>query len=264
MLDPYLRWLTEVELAGRPDAARVASELGDVVRRIADAAGDVRGRRALDIGTGTGAVAAGLRERGARVVGVDLDVAALARGPARPAVAGDARALPFADGTFAATVHRSVLVHLDDRGRAVAEERRVLGPRGRVSASESLGADLELRARDPGIVRVWEAGLRQILREAARAPLDAEGLSSLYRDAGFDAVRVETEVRPAPLDSPAAIVRAFTARPPAGDAAADAWRSAGVPAALVDEFLARLAAEAERGTPPALLVVEGYLTARAG
>ena len=262
MLDAYLRWLTEVELAGRPDAARVASELAVVVRRIADAAGDVRGRRVLDVGTGTGAVAAAIAARGGRVVGVDLDVAALGRGPARSGVGADAHALPFADETFFATVHRSVLVHMHDRGGAVAEELRVLAPGGRVSASESLGADLGLRARDPGIVRVWEAGLRQILREAAREPLDAERLSSLYRDAGFDDVRVETEVRPAPLDSPAAIVRAFAARPPAGDAAADAWRSAGVPAGLVDEFLARLAAEAERGAPAALLVVEGYLTAR--
>ena len=98
--------------------------------------GDLRGRRVLDLGCGTGRLAAALAERGAKVWGVDSSAEMLARARAwvDPRVGlkqGRAEALPFRDGWFERAVLRLV-VHLVDRPRALPELARVLAPAGRV------------------------------------------------------------------------------------------------------------------------------------
>lgn len=98
--------------------------------------GDLRGRRVLDLGCGTGRLAAALAERGAKVWGVDPSAEMLARARASvdPRVGlkqGRAEALPFRDGWFERAVLRLV-VHLVDRPRALPELARVLAPAGRV------------------------------------------------------------------------------------------------------------------------------------
>lgn len=62
--------------------------------------------------------------------------ARLARHPAFVARAvADAQALPFGDAAFDAVVANHMLYHLPDRGRVLAEIRRVLGPGGRLYAA---------------------------------------------------------------------------------------------------------------------------------
>lgn len=265
-------WLQEKELAGRRDAARVADELTSVARRIAEGAAIEDGSRVLDIGSGAGAVAFAAADRGARVAAVDVDIGALGRGrelgrsidaPVLHAGA-DARALPFADDSFDASVHRSVLVYMDRRERAAAEERRVLRPGGTVSCSESLGTGLDLETYDPGIDRVWRGGLREILMETPDAfTLSSAQLLALYQEAGFEDVSVAAVRHAVSLDSQDVVVRAFALAPPAGLSAKERWQRAGIAGGLIDEFLARLATEAERDRPATLLASEGFLTARA-
>jgi malonyl-CoA O-methyltransferase len=87
----------------------------------------------LDIGTGTGALAAALG--GARPL-VLLDLAhgmtrtAAARLPGTLPCDGDARSLPFRDGSFATVVSSSVYQWLEDLPAAFTEVARVLRPGG--------------------------------------------------------------------------------------------------------------------------------------
>jgi SAM-dependent methyltransferase len=101
-------------------------ELFDLVVR----EGDLRGRRVLDAGGGTGLFAAALAERAlCRVWLVDPSAEMLDQARARvPDGVGlkqaSAESLPFKDGWFERAVARSS-VHLWDRPRAFAEVRRV-------------------------------------------------------------------------------------------------------------------------------------------
>ena len=265
-------WLQEKELAGRADAARIAEELTGVARRIAEAARIEEGSRVLDVGSGTGAVALAAADRGGMVTATDLDAGALRRGRdlARSLEApvlytlADARGLPFPDASFDVSAHRSVLVYMERRERAVTEERRVLRPGGAVSCSESLGAGLDLESDDPGIDRVWRGGMREILIDAPDAfTLSAPHLLALYEQNGFQEVSVAAVRHDVVLDSPDAVARTLATSPSIGLSARERWQRAGVAAPLVDEFLARLSADAERGRPATLVASEGFLTARA-
>lgn len=264
-------WLQEKELVGRPDATRIADELTRVARRIVESAPIEEGSRVLDVGSGTGAVALAAVDRGGRVIATDLDADALRRGrdlarsleaPVRHSLA-DARALPFPDASFEVSVHRSVLVYMESRDRAVTEERRVLRPGGAVSCSESLGAGLDLESDDPGIDRVWRGGMREILLDTPDAfTLSSSQLLGLYERNGFEEVSVAAVRHDVVLDSPDAVARNLATSPPIGLSARERWQRAGVAPPLVDEFLARLSADAERGRPATLVASEGFLTAR--
>jgi SAM-dependent methyltransferase len=92
----------------------------------------------LEIGVGTGLVAAALARRGRAVVGVDLSLPMLRhaadRMPGR-VVAGDALRLPVGSDSVAATVMIHVLHVVGDVAAALAEAGRVVRPGGRVVVS---------------------------------------------------------------------------------------------------------------------------------
>jgi ubiquinone/menaquinone biosynthesis C-methylase UbiE len=97
------------------------------------------GARVLEVGCGTGAVArmVAARPRVASVVGLDpspvfVDHARrLAAGVANLSyVVGSGTALPFDDGAFGAVVFHTVLSHIPDAGRALAEAARVTAAGG--------------------------------------------------------------------------------------------------------------------------------------
>jgi ubiquinone/menaquinone biosynthesis C-methylase UbiE len=92
--------------------------------------GDVRGRRVLDLGAGTGHYAFWSMAHGARSA-VALDFAAeMLAGAPRPAVVADAARLPFRAGAFDLVVAALVMSFVDDRGQLVREVARVLCPGG--------------------------------------------------------------------------------------------------------------------------------------
>ena len=147
--------------------------------------GDLAGRRVLEVGCGTGRLAAALAERGARVWGVDPspEMLAQARADAGKRVGfkqGRAEALPFKDGWFERAVLRLV-VHLVDRPRALPELARVLAPGGRAAIATFVPEHFEaywLTAVFPQIAEI----------DRARFPEPAT-LAAELADAGFGPVR---------------------------------------------------------------------------
>ncbi|HVP74660.1 MAG TPA: methyltransferase domain-containing protein [Gaiellaceae bacterium] len=149
--------------------------------------GDLRGRRVLDVGCGTGMLAAALAEReAARVWAIDAEPAMLdvarARVPAGVGLkTGTAEELPFRDGWFERVVLRLV-VHLVDRARALPELARVLAAEGRAA----------IATFDPShFDRFWLNRLFPSLEaiDRARFPEPAE-LGRELAAAGFAASRV--------------------------------------------------------------------------
>jgi demethylmenaquinone methyltransferase/2-methoxy-6-polyprenyl-1,4-benzoquinol methylase len=96
--------------------------------------------RVLDIAAGTGVSTAELARSGAYPVGLDLSLGMLAAGhaarPEVPLLAGDALALPFADGSFDAVTISFGLRNVQNTQAALAEMARVTRPGGRLVICE--------------------------------------------------------------------------------------------------------------------------------
>jgi SAM-dependent methyltransferase len=161
-----------------------AAELEEQVRAFVLPRGD---ERALDVGTGAGALALALAPHVREVVGVDRvpELLTLAReraGDLRDVtfVEGDATALPFDDGSFDLGCTLRTLHHVPRPELVLAELARVTRPGGRllvvdqiapVDPLEALAVDRFERARDPGHARLLpEIDLRHLF-EANRLAL---------------------------------------------------------------------------------------------
>lgn len=164
---------------------------------------DLRGRRVLEVGCGTGLFAAALAERAvAKVWAVDAspEMLAVARAQA-PRVAfrqASADRLPFKPAAFERAVARLV-VHVLDHPRAFAELRRVLQPDGR----------LVIASFDPAHVRGYWLNrfFPSILTiDLARFPA-VETLDRELREAGFAAVRPIHHRQRATIDRATALER---------------------------------------------------------
>ncbi|MBL7260918.1 class I SAM-dependent methyltransferase [Paractinoplanes lichenicola] len=164
-----------------------------------DAAGVDKGHHLLDVGTGTGTVAALAAARGASVVAVDaepsmLEVAAT-RLPARATVLATLPVLPFPARSFDASVGNFVINHVGNPAAAVAELARVTRPGGRIAVTL-------WPAPAPTAQRLWgeafdAAGAERPaslprLEAAKDFPRTESGLSALLEGAGLAGVRCET------------------------------------------------------------------------
>lgn len=148
--------------------------------------GDLRGRRVLDVGCGTGALAAALVERAyAKVWGIDSSPEMLAVARARGITGAgfrDARAeaLPFRDGWFERAT-MSLVVHLVDRPAAFAEAGRVLAADGRLAIATFAHSHFDTYWLNP-----WFPSIEELDR--ARFPTERE-LRDELGAAGFGEAR---------------------------------------------------------------------------
>lgn len=155
------------------------------------------GRRWLDVGCGTGALAATLlaRAQPATLVGVDRSTGFLATARAQvvqPQVsfhAADARALPLRDASVDVVVSGLAVNFVPEPARAVAEFVRVTRPGGTVAAY--------VWDYDQGMAMMryfWDAAIAVVpgaaeWDEGRRFPVcSRDGLRGLWRDAGLCAV----------------------------------------------------------------------------
>ena len=99
------------------------------------------GGSVLDVATGTGLVAAALRQRGFRVTGLDqspgmLEIARERFAGAVPLVEGSADDLPFDDASFDHLTFTYLLRYVDDPPATMRELARVVRPGGTVAMLE--------------------------------------------------------------------------------------------------------------------------------
>ena len=160
------------------------------------------GDRVLDACCGTGDLAIAAAVAGGRVTGIDFSEPMLERArrkaPDIEWVAGDALALPFADGSFdAATVGFGVR-NLSELDKGLRELRRVLRPGGRLAILEitrprgllapfyRLWFDLLIPAA--GKVLPGGSAYTYLPASVRRFP-DPQGLAELMDEAGFGEIR---------------------------------------------------------------------------
>ena len=161
------------------------------------------GQRILDLAAGTGTSSLLLRAAGADVVPCDFSLGMLRVGkrahPVLPFAAGDAMALPFADGSFDAVTISFGLRNVSDPGLALAEMRRVTAPGGRLVVCEfsspvwrplrTVYTEYLMRAL-PSVARRVSSNpdAYVYLAESIRAWPDQPGLARLVATAGWSSV----------------------------------------------------------------------------
>lgn len=190
-------------LAAKYDGLRPAdSNWWEVYRLVADRA-DLRGRRVLDVGSGTGRLAAALAQDGSRIWGVDASPemvdAAKAKGIRGAEFrVGRADSLPFRDGWFERAVFW-LSIHLVERPRALREARRMLSAAGRLAVVTFDHAHFD---------KHWLNQFLPSLEEIDRARFPSrETLERELRDVGFDDVESATLDQSATLEREDALRR---------------------------------------------------------
>jgi demethylmenaquinone methyltransferase/2-methoxy-6-polyprenyl-1,4-benzoquinol methylase len=158
-------------------------------------------RRVLDVGTGTGKLAAAIARRfpASRVVGVDFSEPMLRAGrDGLPMAAADALRLPFADASFDAVVSGFLMRNVADIAVALAEQARVLVPGGRLVVLETAptpSALMRLYFRHVlpvlGGLIAGDRGAYHYLPESTLAFVQPERLADIMRAHGLTVVSID-------------------------------------------------------------------------
>src|SRR5439155_1632933 len=154
----------------------------------------------LDVGTGTAQIPLELcrQHASAEVVAIDLAEHMLTVGRANVQRAGlekrvqldkiDAKAMPYADGTFAAVMSNSIVHHIPEPARVVAEMVRVLRPGGVIFVRDLLRPSDDDEVRRLVGLYAGDANdhQKQMFGDSLRAALTLAEIRLLVAGVGFD------------------------------------------------------------------------------
>jgi SAM-dependent methyltransferase len=182
--------------------------LGPATERMLDLAGVGEGSRVLDVAAGSGGQTYVAARRGATVLATDLSEAILGyiRGPNIATRVMDGENLDVENGTFDAAISRLGIMYFPDKARALAEQRRVLRPGGRVGAIVFAEGDRNGFFSVPISIIRGRAGL-PAPSPGLPGPFSAVGIGELLESAGFTDVAVERLAAPLRLPSAADCAR---------------------------------------------------------
>ena len=160
--------------------------------------------RVLALGCGTGVEVRALRrtvDAQVVLVGIDHSSALVERARRETAdeglsenveyLIGDAHNLPYSDGEFDVVTLHTLISHVDDPGRVLAEARRVLRPGGTIAIFDGDYASLTFAHPDPATAVTVEEKLKQIMVANPRVMRD---LPRLLQEAGLDLVAADGAV----------------------------------------------------------------------
>lgn len=177
-------------------------------------AGDVRGKRVLDVGCASGGLAEAFVDRGATVVGIDLNRRLIERARERLGtkaefhVADICAPMPFLEsGSFDVVAASLVLHYLADWGPPLRDFARVLGPAGALVISTHRPTQDVKIATPPApyfetvlLSDTWRKGGREYQVRFYHRPISA--IADALADAGFLIERI-----PEPVPDPDAFSR---------------------------------------------------------
>jgi len=176
--------------------------------------GDVRSKRVLDLGCGTGAAAITFAREGAVVIALDASAALLAKARARAEReevkvewrTGDLADLAFlrAESIDAAFSAYSV-AEVDDAARLFRQVQRVLKPNGPFVFSYEHPMALCIGTSGAVERSYFDPGPIDVERHGERVLVHARGVGDVFTELGRAGFRVDTILEPRP-DSPAARV----------------------------------------------------------
>jgi ubiquinone/menaquinone biosynthesis C-methylase UbiE len=160
--------------------------------------------RVLALGCGTGVEVRALKrmvDPQVTVVGIDHSSALVERARAETAdeglsenveyLIGDAHDLPYSAAEFDVVMLHTLISHVDDPGRVLAEARRVLRPAGTIAIFDGDYASLTFAHPDAVTAVTVEEKLKQIMVANPRVMRD---LPRLLQEAGLDLVAADGTV----------------------------------------------------------------------
>jgi SAM-dependent methyltransferase len=185
-------------IAARPEARRTSPRYMRMLHDYLDELDLAAARKVLALGAGTGVEVRELVHRPGfvgTVTALEISehlVTAGRRSAEEEGVGdriawkvGDAQALDFAEASFDLVIAHTLVSHVDEPGRVLAEARRVLRPGGTLVVFDGDYATLTYGAEDPEQGRAWD---ERIIRAMIANPRVMRALPRLFRRLGLELV----------------------------------------------------------------------------